>query len=431
MSNALAIAATTAVITTGIHEAVINAGVGSILGTPTVSALPPDRITIGDTETSQINLFMYMVSPNPGWRNVDLPSRDSRGRRVSSPPLAVNLHYLLSTYGAQDFHAEMLLGIAMQQLHEVPVLTRDVINSVFSGSLSPAMQMLSESGLADQIEEIRIFPYVLSTEEMTRLWGAFQDKYRPTAAYQATVVLIQSDIPYMTALPVITPQSQALAGSAPVIDSVSPLMLPLTAGAQIVLQGRNLLTADTIARFGTGEEVAPLVGGSGSTITVQVPSTLPIGINTVQVVQRMVLGAPPAREVFESAMAPFMIRPSIQTILQGGHQVYDITVDNPYGSASNRSATLIVQLTQAVGVAQRVEALLNQIGVPAGSQPQAYTFLAPARTPPDSPPSTDPISIPITGVTAGQYLVRIRVDGAESTLDMDSNNRFSAPRVTI
>ena len=64
------------------------------------------------------------MTPNQGWRNVNLPSRNGTGERLTNPPLALNLHYLLTAYGAQDFNAEILLGYAMQLLHETPVFAR-------------------------------------------------------------------------------------------------------------------------------------------------------------------------------------------------------------------------------------------------------------------------------------------------------------------
>ena len=102
----------------------------------TVSVLAPDRVVPPSaSEASQINLFLYLVTPNPGWRNEQLPSRDASGRqRLTNPPLALDLHYLLSVYSGGDLHAEILLGYAMQLLHEMPVLTRDAIRTALNPS---------------------------------------------------------------------------------------------------------------------------------------------------------------------------------------------------------------------------------------------------------------------------------------------------------
>ncbi len=211
MSNALAIASVTAVLKDLLDNAMIANSVSTnVGGTVTVTALAPDRIKTGDEESAQLNLFLYHVTPNPGWRNVGLPSRDERGERVSNPPLALDLYYLLMAYGKQDFEAEILLGYATQLLHETPVLTRDAIRKSLSpspaggGVLPPALQTLVASDLADQVELIKISPLPMSTEEISKLWTAFQAKYRPSVAYHASVVLIESTYPARSPLPVLT-----------------------------------------------------------------------------------------------------------------------------------------------------------------------------------------------------------------------------------
>ena len=70
---------------------------------------------------------MYYASRNSSYRNVGLPSLDDQGNRLSNPPLALNLHYLVSAYGKNEFDAEILLGWAMQVLHENPILSRQTI----------------------------------------------------------------------------------------------------------------------------------------------------------------------------------------------------------------------------------------------------------------------------------------------------------------
>jgi hypothetical protein len=212
VSNALAIAAVTAVLRDLLINGLIDAELNPSIGDINVTALPPDRIPIGQEETSQLNLFMYMVTPNQGWRNEGLPSRNGNGDRLTNPPLALDLHYLLTAYGAQDFHAEILLGNAMQRLHETPVLTRDAIRTALAppqlvgggGGLPPTLQALSTSELADQIEQIKITPQTMSTEEMSKLWAALTAHYRPSANYQVSVVLIESKYRSRAALPVLT-----------------------------------------------------------------------------------------------------------------------------------------------------------------------------------------------------------------------------------
>jgi hypothetical protein len=212
MSTALAIAGVTAVLRDLLNDGLINHKVSNAVGSVTVSVLAPDRVVPEHgTEASQINLFLYLVTPNPGWRNERLPSRDTSGRlRLTNAPLALDLHYLLSVYSGGDLHAEILLGYAMQLLHETPVLTRDAIRIALNPSpdvgsvLPPALQALVDSGLEDQVELIKLTPQYLNTEEMSKLWTAMQTHFRPTAAYTASVVLIEATHPARSPLPVLS-----------------------------------------------------------------------------------------------------------------------------------------------------------------------------------------------------------------------------------
>ena len=213
MSTALAIAGVTAVLRDRLNDGMVNHNVAGVLGsTVSVTALPPDRVLPAEgAEATQLNLFLYQVSPNIGWRNEALPSRDASGRhRLTNAPLALDLHYLISAYGNIDLHAEILLGYAMQLMHEYPVLTREMIRTALNPSpdvgttLPPALQALADCGLADQVEQVKISPQFLNSEELTKLWTATQSHYRPSAAYQVSVVLIEAQQSTRPTLPVLS-----------------------------------------------------------------------------------------------------------------------------------------------------------------------------------------------------------------------------------
>ena len=168
MSNALGIAAVSAVLRDLLNNGLVDASIGDV----TVSAQSPDKVPLNGDEQSQLNLFLYRVTSNQGWRNVGLPSVDSSGEnRLSNPPLALDLHYLLSAYGAADFQPEILLGYGMQVLHEHPVLDRQAIRDtlapgpVTGGILPPALQTLTAAEIADQVEQLKITPETLSSDE--------------------------------------------------------------------------------------------------------------------------------------------------------------------------------------------------------------------------------------------------------------------------
>jgi hypothetical protein len=195
VSSALAIASVTSILKDLLDSRLIDHAVTSRVGDVTVTALPPDRIPVGADERGQLNLFLYRLTPHSGWRAVD-PSLSAG----SPPPLALNLHYLLTAYGEQDFQAEILLGYAMQLLHETPLLPSETIREVLAsisrngatGRDGTVHSAVSVFDLADHVEQISVRPEFLSTDETSKLWSALQARYRPSAAYEVSTVSIEA-----------------------------------------------------------------------------------------------------------------------------------------------------------------------------------------------------------------------------------------------
>lgn len=311
MSTALAIASVTAVLKDLLHNGLIDHDLVSSVGDVKVSALPPDRIDVTETNgASHLNLFLYQATPNIGWRNVGLPSRNSNGQRLTNPPLALDLHYLLTAYGAKDLHAEILLGYAMQLLHETPVLTRDAIRTALKpptvvdagGDLPAEMRSLFESELSEQVEQIKIVPQAINFEELSKLWTAFQARYRPTAAYQASVVLIESRQSTRNALPVRARKLYVAPFRQPTIEQLlsqenasAPVLpdQPILPSSRLVIKGQQLASDDTRVEIG-GIEIVPQSNDLDDTqITVQIPASVQAGVQGVQVIERILMGSPP------------------------------------------------------------------------------------------------------------------------------------------
>lgn len=212
MSNAFAIAGVTAVLRDLLESGLIEHRVTDAVGAGvTVSTVSPDMIPIeGDHAVPRLNLFLHQVTYSAAWRNEQLPSHDAAGRRTSNPPLALDLHYLLSAYGIAELEAEVLIGYGMLLLHQHPIISRDAIRLALDGSrvrgaqLSPVQQALRSADIADQVEMLRITPSNMGSEEMSRLWSALQAHYRPSVAFQVSVVLIEQAMPMVEPLPVLT-----------------------------------------------------------------------------------------------------------------------------------------------------------------------------------------------------------------------------------
>ena len=396
MSNALAIAAVTAVLKKLLEEWLGQQPSISVVGNYSVTALPPDRIAVdGNKEGAGLNIFLYHTAPNPAWRNVDLPSYDRSGERRTNPPLPLDLYYLITAYGKDPLDIEILLGYAAQLLHETPVLTRQDISYWLMPSLpgdpTNIESALKASGLAEQADLIRLAPHPLSTEEISKLWTAFQAKYRPSLAYKASVVLIESELPARAALPVRERRVHVLPLERPLIHAVSPQFVQ--SGDVLTLQGQNLRGDPTLVRFGATVVEPPIQDVRDRQIAVTVPADLLAGIQAVQVVHPLDFGTDdePHRG-FESNTVAFMLIPQITTAL-------------PASVAAG--GTLTLDFSPSIGRAQSVALLLGD-----------QTIEIPLRDP-NGPEVSATLDFPMAGIESGTYLLRVRVDGAESRLVVD------------
>jgi hypothetical protein len=189
MSNDLAIAAVTATI-----RSLLEFQGGDL----TITTKPPDKAE-RDNQNRRLNLYLYQTSVNAAWRNRDLPNRVKPGE-IGHPPLPLDLHYLLTAYGddSPDVLDQRLLGRAMRILHDHALLSpEDVLNATEGNGA------LEQSDLHEQIEAVRITPAPLSLDEISKLWTTFQTPYRASATFQASVVLIESQRPGRSAMPVL------------------------------------------------------------------------------------------------------------------------------------------------------------------------------------------------------------------------------------
>lgn len=75
---------------------------------------------------------------------------------------------------------------------------------------------------------------------------------------------------------------------------------------------------------------------------------------------------------------------------------------------------------------QQVQLILN--GLPPATG--AYTF--PYVAADLNAPPADELTIPVSNITPGTYLVRVQIDGAESPLETDSiTGIYNSPAITI
>ena len=423
MSSPLAIAAVTAAFKDLLNDGFLNHDLSSAVGNINVTSSPPDRITTGAQEPDQLNLFLYQVTANQGWRNVNLPSRGSQqGERLSNPPLALDLHYLLSAYGSSDTHAEILLGYAMYLLHETPVITRERLHVLFGpstplvdGTILPGpFKNLSAENIADQVEMIKIIPNYLNSDELSKLWTAMQARYRPSMAYTVSVVLIQSTAKVRSAPPVLQrgkddrgPIAQAV--PYPQLNHVRPLgsdQLPaVRLGEELWVDGANFGDPSTFtARFTQSKLQTALLPAKTEVLapnllklTLPAPaigaSTWSIGFYSLSLLTQT-QDVPGHFIESSSSGIPVAIAPLI-TI-------------SPLTHTHGNLSLVITCLPRLLDTQQKTVGLLF------GNRPEVAPDSIDPPDPDPSKPTTLRFTVPSVPTQTLPYMVRLRVDGIDS-----------------
>ena len=186
--------------------------------------------------------------------------------------------------------------------------------------------------------------------------------------------------------------------------------MPIVSTSTIVVAGERL----------QHDPMELLVGGLNATISdtsdTQLVALLPIelraGVQSVQVKHGLDFGTltEPHRG-FESNVVAFVLHPVF-----GGFGTF--TPPLP-GSLAPYTGTVEVTVTPVPQRDQRIVLLLNRT-TPA--DPPSYAFTANSRT-----SDGDPVVFPLENLARGEYFVRVQVDGAESPLDLDPDERRLRP----
>jgi hypothetical protein len=404
MSTTAGLAATTQMMRSVLLDA--TSTLWSKLGsTPNISALPPDRIT--PEEGDQLNVFLYRTSLNQGWRDEGLPVRGANGTRLTQPPLALDLHYVISAHCKADLHAELLMGAAMQALHGMSVLTAAAITQYYAQATPPGIthdvwSLLSTAQLDQQPEQVTVSFENMSIDDISKLWSVLGEKYRPSAAYLVTVVLLQPDGPVHAAVPVTQPAGiQVQPIFVPQLASVSPQTISWGETKPLHLIGANLLGNGAQVVFGTDAVAAPADTSTPVAVDVVLPSTALAGLQPVRIRHQPLVpggGAPTTTD--QSNPLALFVAPQLGTVT---------------ASAGHLSA----QLVPAVTSGQRVQLLLYGTA--------NFAIDAAPRT-----TTVSQVGFSTSHVPAGTYLMQIDVDGAQSPLSQPAPDKpFNGPTVAI
>ena len=410
MSNSLAIAATTLTLQ-NLLQTQIPLRDGNLAGLQ-VTTLPPDmaRRNVANVN-AQLNVFLYQTAVNAAWRNLDVPSQTRQGE-VGRPPLALNLHYLLTAYGSESDDegvSHRVLGGAMSVLHDHPLLGREEIRGV-----------LANSDLADQFERVRVTPLTLPMDEMSKLWTALQTNYRVSAGYEVTVLLIDSQPASRAALPVLKRGADdrgpaATTARAPTLEVIRyPNSQPAARlGEEVVIRCSGFDLAKTKLRFSSARieqplTLVPLAGDVPNEVKfklpaiVDVPAVMPTWVPGLYTVAAVV-GTDDETKLVSNELA-FALAPTIAvaptiTVTPGHPNLRDVALAVTSAPLCREGQRMLLVFGDRQIEPFKPDPPPQPASSPDPSKPYEPKFTA-SKVEPNKPNET--------------YLVRLRVDGVDS-----------------
>lgn len=304
---------------------------------PAPHSVTPPVVTIGappettdELESPQVNLFLYRVCENAALQSEPPRRRGQRGG-FGKPPLALDLHFLLTAYGQSntdsagpqpavrdEIIAHQLLGDAMRILHDYAILTPS-IRDKRGGSIL-------EAPLGASPERVKLTLQPLSLEDLSKVWTALSRPFRASAAYEATVVLIDSElrdrpVQHVGPRPLEGPHVHAVSGSTPIITSVHAAQRPsalVRAGETLVVEGDGLLGSQTQVDLGDLTGAGVVTSATDDRLTVVVPNDprLGAGVHGLRVSHGVTVGTPPKRRAaFVSNTVAFGMVPRVDEVV--------------------------------------------------------------------------------------------------------------------
>ncbi len=144
---------------------------------PMISLKSPKEIINESGNPNKVLIFLYQITENIFLRNERTQIIDNN--RILQPPLFLELFYIVTTYSNDAAQEKYILGKVMQIFFNNPVLSGSILQGSLSGSNN----------------EIKIIFNPLSLDDLTKIWGTFQDvPYKLSVSYMVTPVIIDSSI---------------------------------------------------------------------------------------------------------------------------------------------------------------------------------------------------------------------------------------------
>ncbi|MFD7783618.1 DUF4255 domain-containing protein [Streptomyces nojiriensis] len=415
MSNALAVPAVTAALTTLVQNAVDGLGIN-----PGPVVVPGPLDDTGDQ--ARVGVHLYRVSRNAPLSLADLPTRSSAGHLRQKPRAALDLHYLFTFRGSNEWETQQLLARTAAALHTLPYVTATLL-----ADAETAHPEIANNDLAQADEPVRVTPEALSTDELSRLWALFPPAtFTVTLAVTAGPVLVDGDGDPGAVLPVRTILVGAAPFTPPRLDGAGG---PEGRGAPVraasPMPDLHLHGHALSAREGEISEVlvdgAPVTGviAADDTHLVLTSPALAPGRRRISV-RRSVPPPHPAlsatRPAQVSAPVVVLVVPTLGTVV--------VTTSNGH-QPGLRTGTVSAAVTPPVGHGHRVRLFLDAT-TPGSAVSLALTVDLPAGNPP-----TAQVDFTVTDAPAGPYRATLEVDGARSLPGLDANGLYVPTVVTL
>ena len=131
-----------------------------------------------------LSVYLYHIEPDANLRNQ--PKLSSGPNALRFPPLALQLHYMITALNEDEDRNHLVLGRVLQHFHDEP----------FLGQIGNAPLGDSFGGASP---EVRVTLENLTLEELSRVWTALQSGYQLSVAYRVQVVAVDSALPEVDA----------------------------------------------------------------------------------------------------------------------------------------------------------------------------------------------------------------------------------------
>ena len=439
MPDGLALAALSFALRSRVEKMIRDEYDVSITGNFEITARSPESLSANAPAGATIALYPYALHPNYGWESSRPSAYSSAGLRQADPLLAIDVHYILAGYAPDKGEVERVLGLALLAMHETgrisPEMLEYAANSIVEDG-SPLPQALRD--LAGQPAPIKVTPIKMELEDSSSLWSAFNSGVRTGMAYSVGTILMERRRRRAPAPPVREGRLGVVQIRRPTItrflvsaDGIEPFLdrSVVSPGEVFRVLGSGLAADVTQFRVSGRTLTATLGDALPNRMDGTLPADLRPGLTSFQILHRLTkpegeLPPPAAGDVpgERSNLIPLAVRPMLDTPA--------VTVANRQEEDGIVSFTVTVHFAVAVGTLQRAELMLDATTADADGNFRSFVFVSP--DPSAGTPDADTASriFVISNVPAGNYLLRVMVEGADSALTVGASG-YDGPLLSV